>query len=73
MFNHKEVIEMRLCLNKLMCCYAHSEEKKKLLSEMWKDMSSACADLIAEAPVQEKAKIKNRKGFIHKKKITLDK
>lgn len=72
MFNSKEVINMRLCLNKLIGCYSQFPDKVEILKEMWKDLSEASADKIsemAEVPV----KTVGRKKLIRKRKITLDK
>ena len=53
MFNAKEVVDMRLCLNKLMGCYAFSKEKKSLLEEMWKELAFASVEAVAAMPEKE--------------------
>lgn len=67
MFNTKEVIDMRLCLNKLIGCYSFDKEKKELLEKMWIDLSQASADKISE--VEEKDLDSKEKIGITKRKI----
>lgn len=71
MFNAKEVVDMRLCLNKLMGCYAFSKEKKALLEEMWKELAFASVEAVAAMPEKEPVNLKRnnlfRKNLLKKK------
>lgn len=71
MFSAKEVVDMRLCLNKLMGCYAFSSEKKKVLEEMWKELAFASVEAVAAMPEKEPVNLKRnnlfRKNLLKKK------